>query len=479
MFDIIVEGLPQSCPKHTASGYRAAIYTLHIKIDGKTMLTYDFTTKKEPKNLPKTNASEGNDAKYILERTFGCLISKTSKVNIEVNCKHSSLYEPHEICTSEIEDFGSKLQLNTALEYGLKKKQRTATLVLKVSRVSTAAELAQFRLMNIPSKCLYTVADLEGLGIISQILKSEEGLSCPEWINFLGSMGNLLKIAIPIGKVDQHAKLALFAAKVAFELFMRQKTRDERVLGLIRVMANLYQMILDSHPLEKCQTLIYENRQFWWVFIVIQLEQVMITFFALKEVFFTGIMISIGNLNVRIMEKLEELSKQLDELVNDFSLPVVGKSWSELYGCLEGTHDHLLSKIYGWVTASENEVPKAFILLGPSQCGKSAIAHTVASFFHKQGLLGATIFFDSSNSNSSKNVLLSIIRELSKYDSAIYENIKKGLMRNPKIKNDGLLQQFKFLNGLEGTTSATEKISTKYPTSDNISTSQQYHWRLS
>ena len=36
---------------------------------------------------------------------------------------------------------------------------------------------------------------------------------------------------------------------------MKQKERDERVLELTQVMASVYQMILDSDPMEKCRML--------------------------------------------------------------------------------------------------------------------------------------------------------------------------------------------------------------------------------
>ncbi|KAF8985414.1 hypothetical protein BDQ17DRAFT_1436640 [Cyathus striatus] len=265
---------------------------------------------------------------------------------------------------------------------------------MKVSWVSTSAQLSHFKITTPVKKCLYTVADLEGLGIVSQILKSDIGLSCPEWINFLGSMGNLLKIARPIGEIDSHAKLALSAAEVAFELFMKQQERDERVRGLIQLMANLYGMILDSDPLDKCQTLsqsindlisltrecayfvaeymktgpfsqrVVMNAIFNVNDTITQFEK---KFLTLKEVFFTGIMLSIGQVNVRVLEQLKQMDDKLDQIVEMISLPVLGRSWNKLDGCLEGTQDQLLSDIYKWGTSVRNDVPNVFLLLGGSR----------------------------------------------------------------------------------------------------------------
>ncbi|KAF8986631.1 hypothetical protein BDQ17DRAFT_636677 [Cyathus striatus] len=312
MLEVIVEaigliGFPKSCLKHTTKAFGTATYTVTISVDDKVMLTCDFPAKD-----------------ITQERKFGCKITKTSKINIEVDCKHNRWYDPHEISTKEIKEIAKKLQLNSEetdvfLDYVSKKNLRkSGILILKVSRISSSAELKQFKLQTSEKKCLYTVADLEGLGIVSQILSSKMGLECPEWVNFLGSMGSILKIAEPISEVDPHAKLALSAAQVAFELFMSQKEHDEQVLGLIQVMANLYQMILDSNPLMKCQTLSQTindlialtrecayfiaqymktgpvNAIFNADYMISKFEK---QFFILKEIFFTGIMLSIGKMN--------------------------------------------------------------------------------------------------------------------------------------------------------------------------------------
>ncbi|KAF9000083.1 hypothetical protein BDQ17DRAFT_1327905 [Cyathus striatus] len=253
------------------------------------------------------------------------------------------------------------IAVNEMLFGAVRSEKKSGILTLKVSWISTSAELTQFKLLPPEKKCLYTVADLEGLGIVMQILRSEVGLSCPEWINLLGSMGNVLKITKPIGQIDPHAKLAFSAAKVAFEAY-------------------IVMCILKLVPLVDFTVI--------WFDVDDMIKQFEKQIFTLKEVFFTGIMISIGHFNVRMMERLEELNEKLDELVNELSLPVLGKSWNELYGCLEGTHNLLLSEIYQWGSTCKDEVPNIFLLLGPSTCGKSAIAHTVASFSTDKVILG-------------------------------------------------------------------------------------------
>ncbi|KAF8989253.1 hypothetical protein BDQ17DRAFT_1434579 [Cyathus striatus] len=214
--DIIIEainisGLPRHCQEHKLSScLREPTYILIITIDNKAMLMYKFPEKNKELNSG-------------LEKRFGCKLSKTSKINANIACKHTYMHNLHNIASRDITVnemlFGAEIAIIN-FEYEVKSEKMSGMLTLKVSRISTSAELTQFKLLPLEKKCLYTVADLEGLGIVMQILRSEVGLSCPEWINLLGSMGNVLKIAQPIGEIDPHAKLAFSAAKVAFEAYI-------------------------------------------------------------------------------------------------------------------------------------------------------------------------------------------------------------------------------------------------------------------
>ncbi|KAF8986255.1 hypothetical protein BDQ17DRAFT_1376239 [Cyathus striatus] len=203
MFEVIfleaigLTGFPKSCLKHATKAFGTATYTVTISVDDKVMLTCDFPAKDIAQNNLSASDANGENSKSDLERKFGCKITKTSKVNIEVDCKHNRLYDPHEISTMEIKDIVNKLKLNSetniSLDYVSKKNlKKSGTLILNVSRISNSVELTQFKLKTSEKRCLYTVADLEGLGIVSQILRSKTGLECPEWVNLLGSMGSLL-----------------------------------------------------------------------------------------------------------------------------------------------------------------------------------------------------------------------------------------------------------------------------------------------
>ncbi|KAF9000091.1 hypothetical protein BDQ17DRAFT_1427362 [Cyathus striatus] len=480
--DIIIEvvritGLPETCPKYQSSRFQAATYTVDIAVDKKKLLAYDYAVK--PKVTKKPPGDDGKEPESDLEKKFGCKVSKTSCMNIEIECKHTRFHEPHDIAVLEIDDALNTLQLNSDTElklyYEIKSQRKSITVTLKVLRVSTSSELVQFKLQTRTGP-LYTVADLEGLGIVSKILKSDVGLSSPEWVNLLGSLGSFVNVVEDIAELDIKGKIAISAVTAAFELFMKQKERDERVLALVQLMSTLYQMILDSDPLEKCRTLgdavnglislTRECAYFVAQYIkTVSFAQRIVTnsfsstddmlgqfekqFFTLKEVFFTGVMLSIGKMNARILEKLDaldDIQDSLQYLVENMALPVLGISWNKSDGCLTGTQEPLLSKIYKWGNNCNDEIPNIFLLHGPSKSGKTAVSHSVADYFSQQDRLGATIFLDASHSDSGQLFFPALTRELSKYDPVVYEKVMTGLRKHNKFLNDRPLRQYDFLN---------------------------------
>jgi pantothenate kinase-related protein Tda10 len=60
--------------------------------------------------------------------------------------------------------------------------------------------------------------------------------------------------------------------------------------------------------------------------------------------------------------------------------------------CLQGTRTEILSEITEWVNSIGENVPRVLWLSGPAGNGKSAIAHTIAKYFHDAGGLDSLLF---------------------------------------------------------------------------------------
>jgi len=61
--------------------------------------------------------------------------------------------------------------------------------------------------------------------------------------------------------------------------------------------------------------------------------------------------------------------------------------------CLEGTRVDILADIVDWINNSEPDTPRVLWLYGQAGKGKSAIAHTIASWFKSLGALGSCFCF--------------------------------------------------------------------------------------
>lgn len=84
----------------------------------------------------------------------------------------------------------------------------------------------------------------------------------------------------------------------------------------------------------------------------------------------------------------------LDDMNVDSGPYAGGAGLNTTKRCLDGTRREVLSDIVNWISASDPNVPRVFWLHGPAGKGKSAIAHTIASWSETVGILGSCFCFD-------------------------------------------------------------------------------------
>jgi hypothetical protein len=71
-----------------------------------------------------------------------------------------------------------------------------------------------------------------------------------------------------------------------------------------------------------------------------------------------------------------------------------GAGFNTTKQCLPGTRIEILDEIEQWAHSTELNVPRVFWLYGAAGSGKSAIAHTIALWFHQRNELGSFLCFD-------------------------------------------------------------------------------------
>jgi len=86
--------------------------------------------------------------------------------------------------------------------------------------------------------------------------------------------------------------------------------------------------------------------------------------------------------------------------------------------CLEGTRVDILADIVDWINNSEPDTPQVLWLYGQAGKGKSAIAHTIASWFKSLGALGSCFCFtrDQQAEHRHEKIFTTIARDLADRD---------------------------------------------------------------
>ena len=87
-------------------------------------------------------------------------------------------------------------------------------------------------------------------------------------------------------------------------------------------------------------------------------------------------------------------------------------------GCLPGTREKVIAKIYDWINQDTDDTSRIFFLNDVAGAGKSAIAHEVARRFDSLKRLGSSYCFDGAHQaeRSPDNVFSTIARDLADLD---------------------------------------------------------------
>ncbi|KIO13849.1 hypothetical protein M404DRAFT_120746 [Pisolithus tinctorius Marx 270] len=114
--------------------------------------------------------------------------------------------------------------------------------------------------------------------------------------------------------------------------------------------------------------------------------------------------------------------------------------------CLEGTRTEILKDITGWITTCDVNAPRILWLHGQAGRGKSAIAHTIASWIEDVGAPGACFCFarDRQAERREEKILTTIARDLADRDPAFRRALSNVVSNNLALKTTcDVVQQWK------------------------------------
>ncbi|KIN99929.1 hypothetical protein M404DRAFT_153959, partial [Pisolithus tinctorius Marx 270] len=104
--------------------------------------------------------------------------------------------------------------------------------------------------------------------------------------------------------------------------------------------------------------------------------------------------------------------------------------------CLDGTRTEVLQQIIGWITNRDVDVPRILWLHGQAGRGKSAIAHTIASWVKDVGGIGACFCFvrDRQSEHREEKVFTTVARDLAGRDPAFRRALACALAEDHTLK---------------------------------------------
>jgi len=119
--------------------------------------------------------------------------------------------------------------------------------------------------------------------------------------------------------------------------------------------------------------------------------------------------------------------------------------------CLEGTRVDILGDIVDWINNSEPDTPRVLWLYGQAGKGKSAIAHTIASWFKSLGALGSCFCFtcDQQAERRHEKIFTTIARDLADRDHTFKQILAKVIAGDKALSTSHDVEQHweKFILG--------------------------------
>ena len=122
--------------------------------------------------------------------------------------------------------------------------------------------------------------------------------------------------------------------------------------------------------------------------------------------------------------------------------------------CLPGTREGILSEIKDWIDKTGEDVEQVFWLSGTAGKGKSAIAHTIASWFDERSGPGAYFCFDRTREAERRHerIFTTIARDLADRDPIMRRTLARAVLDDNELRHtkDITRQWKKFILGPVG-----------------------------
>ncbi|KIN98787.1 hypothetical protein M404DRAFT_1005115 [Pisolithus tinctorius Marx 270] len=266
-----------------------------------------------------------------------------------------------------------------------------------------------------------------------------------------------------LSNVHPYIQFALGILTAASQLLINQANLDNEVFGLLNTVKDLYEFLMEKDTIENMDNMKETLRK-------ISQEMSAAALFVIKYCKKKNILIRIGDSLVSdpqtvarghiknlgdLMQQyrdraIRDIQINMNHVLEDLNLEgmayAAGAGLNTTKKCLDGTRTEILKDITDWITTCDVNAPRILWLHGQAGRGKSAIAHTIASWMEDVGAPGACFCFarDRRAERREEKVLTTIARDLADRDPAFRRALSNVVSNNLALKTTcDVVQQWK------------------------------------
>ncbi|KIO10425.1 hypothetical protein M404DRAFT_995614, partial [Pisolithus tinctorius Marx 270] len=307
---------------------------------------------------------------------------------------------------------------------------------------------------------------------ISQVLQTAVGLvgQADTAVTQIQSIQTILQplklfnsFVTTLSNVHPYVQFALGILTTASQLLINQANMDNEVFGLLNTVKDLYEFLMEKDTIENMDSMKETLRR-------ISQEMSAAALFVIKYCKKKNILIRIGDSLVSdpqtvacghiknlgdLMQQyrdraIRDIQIKMSHVLEDLNLEgmayAAGAGLNTTKKCLEGTRTEILKDIINWITTCDVNAPRILWLHGQPGRGKSAIAHTIASWIKDVKAPGTCFCFarDRQAERREEKILTTIARDLADRDPAFRRALSNVVSNDHSLKTTcDVLQQWK------------------------------------
>ncbi|KIK13811.1 hypothetical protein PISMIDRAFT_371754 [Pisolithus microcarpus 441] len=273
------------------------------------------------------------------------------------------------------------------------------------------------------------------------------------------------QVVSTLANVHPYAQAALGILTSTSQLFLNQASLDKAVSDLLDTMRSVYECLveqdkisnLDKVALAKIARAISDSAHFIINYSTIKSfwKRTGKHIFSETRTVVDGHTKTLENLMQQCRDRAARDTEVntyriLEDLNLDGMAYVGGAGLNTTKKCLDGTRTEILQDIMNWINDPALDAPRIMWLHGQAGRGKSAIAHTIASWVKDVGGLGSCFCFarDRQAEHREEKILTTIARDLAARDQSFRRALADTLSKDHTLKTtpDVMQQWQKFIS---------------------------------